>query len=445
MTGMSAFSGWRMPGLGKPAHFDRLARRVFLGVVSRLQLGRLNLVEGHHRRTVGRRTDTCPIEATIFVKTPRFYRHVLAAGSVGAGEAFAHGLWSADNLTDALRILLLNRMMFAQTHREWHRYASPARRLLHFTRQTVDNNKSSTNPVAKEPGDKFYSLFLDDNWCHSCGIFRRPDTPLSEAASAAYERLCRKLRLRAEDAVMEIGSAWGGFAIHAAIRYGCRVVAAVESDTQIQTAQQRVQAAGVADRVQIVYRDIRQLSGRFDKLVAVEAISSIDRRYRDAFFQVCNRLLKNDGIMALQTVTRSNHFCDRNIPTIDAAGPFIQPNGCLPSLTTISRTVDRNTDLRLVHLEDITPHYAVTLRRWRERFYANVDRARDLGISEHCLRRWAYYLCYGEAGFAERQLGSAQMIFAKSLSRHNPILPPLASKFGVILQKRKQDTENWLS
>ena len=445
MTGMRAFSGGVMPGLAKPTTLDHLARRVFLGVISKFRLGRLNLVEGHKRRTVGCRTAACPIEATIFIKTPRFYRHVLSAGSAGVGDAFARGLWSTDNLTDALRILLLNRMVFAQTHREWQRYASPARRLLNLTRQTADKNKNHCSPVSQETGDTFYSFFLDDSLSHSCGIFRRPDTPLAEANSAAYERICRKLRLQEDDSVVEIGSAWGGFAIHAAARYGCRIVAAVESDNQVQPTRQRVQAAGVADRVQIVPKDFRRVNGRFDKLVVIEAIASIDRRYRDVFFQVCNQLLKDDGIMALQTVTRSNHTCDRGSPAIDAAGPFIQPSGCLPSLTTISRTLDRCTDLRLVHLEDISPHYAVTMRRWRERFYANVDRARDLGISEQFLRRWAFYLCYGEAGFAERQLGSVQMIFAKSLSRHNPILPPLASKFGVILQKRKEDIESWLS
>ena len=116
----------------------------------------------------------------------------------------------------------------------------------------------------------------------------------------------------------------------------------------------------------------------------------------------------------------------------------------LPSLTAISQATDRNSDLRPVRLEDITPHYALTMRG-RQRYYANVNRARELGISENILRQWAFCLCYGEAGFAERYFGSVQMIFAKSLSRHNPILPPLASKFGVILQRKKEDIANWLS
>lgn len=445
MTGMSVYSGWGIPGSGRPAHRDRLARRVFFGVISRVRWGRLNLVEGNKRLTVGRRTDTCPIEATIFVKTPRFYTHVLTAGSAGAGESFALGQWSADTLTDALRIVLLNQTVFDQTHRQWRRFSVPLRSLLHFTRRVTDSNKSNNSLLPYKPGDEFTALFLDDSYCHSCGIFTRPDTTLSEATAAAYERLCRKLRLQADDAVLEIGSAWGGFAIHAASRYGCRIVAAVESDSQIQTARQRVQAAGVADRVKIVPKDFRQLKGRFDKLVSIETIESIGRRYRDIFFHFCSRLLKNNGMMALQAVTKSEYAGDRRPYDTESAGPFIHPKDGLPSLTAISQATDRNSDLRPVHLEDITPHYALTMRRWRERYYANVNRARELGISEIVLRQLAFYLCCGEAGFAERYFGSVQMIFAKSLSRHNPILPPLASKFGVILQRKKDDIANWLS
>jgi cyclopropane-fatty-acyl-phospholipid synthase len=445
MTGMSAFSGWGMPGFGRPAHRDRLARRVFLNALSRFRLGRLNLVEGHKRLTVGRRTDDCSIEATIFVKTPRFYRYVIVAGSVGAAESFALGHWSADNLTDALRIVLLNRMVFEQTHRKWRRYSALAHSLLHVTRQAIDVSKRYDTPSQGELDDEFYPLFLDVGCGRSCGIFSQPDTTLAEAVSAAYERLCRKLRLRADDEVLEIGSSWGGFAIHAASRYDCRIVAAVEFERQIQPARQRVQAAGVADRVRIVPKNVRQPSGRFDKLVSIETIESMDRRYRDIFFQDCSRLLKENGMMALQAVTKSDHVCDRRPHNVDFAGPFIHPGGCLPSLTAISQSTDRNTDLRTVHLEDITPHHALTMRRWREGFYANVNRARARGISENVLRRWAFCLCYGEAGFVERYFGSVQMIFAKSLSRHNPILPPLASKFGVILQRKKDEIANWLS
>jgi cyclopropane-fatty-acyl-phospholipid synthase len=243
---------------------------------------------------------------------------------------------------------------------------------------------------------------------------------------------------------LEIGSAWGGFARHAAKRYGCHVVAAVESDTQIQTSRQRIKADGVGDRVRIVQKNFRQLEGRYDKLISIETISSMARRNQDTFFLVCNRLLKDDGVMAFQTVIRTDNSCRQLSAGVNLTGPFVQSNGCLPSLTSISQSVDKHTDLRLVHLEDLTPHYAVTMRRWRERLYANVDRARDLGISERDLKRWAFHLCYGEAGFAERHFGCVQLIFAKSLSRHMPILPPLASKFGVILQKRKNEIENWL-
>jgi cyclopropane-fatty-acyl-phospholipid synthase len=244
---------------------------------------------------------------------------------------------------------------------------------------------------------------------------------------------------------LEIGSALGGFAHHAATRYGCNVDVTYADGNRAQPSCRRVTADDVNGRMRLIQTDYRQLKGRYNKVVAIENISSMGRPIRDSFFKECNRLLKDDGVMGLQTVLRTETSSRWFSGETDIAGPFMQPSGCFPSLSDLSRSIETNTDLRLIHLEDITPHYAVTTKRWREQLYANVDRVRDKGISEHILRRWAFGLCFEEAAFAERHFGCAQMIFAKSHSRHHPILPPLASKFGVILQKRKNEIENWIS
>ena len=444
MTGMRGFSGWRVPHLIRSSNLDRMARRVFHRILTKFRFGRLHLVEGNKRYTVGYPSDVHNIEATIFIKNPRFYRKVLATGFNGAAESFAHSHWSADNLTDTLRLLLLNWSMLEQSYKEWNKLSTPAVRLLNLTHQTIENSKKQVSQVNKVSGEELDTLIHNDTKSHTCGIFSRPNTTLSEAVSAAHERLCRKLRLKAEDNVLEICQARGGFANHAATRYGCHVDEVILSAKKEQASLRGPTANEVNDRVRIIKKDSRFLTGRYDKLVIIENISSMSRSGRDCFFKDCNRLLEADGVLALQTVLRTGMACRRFFDIMNGAGHFMQQGGCFPSLPDISRSIESNTDLRLIHLEDLTPHYAVTMKRWREQLYANVDRARDTGISEYVLRRRAFDLCFGEAAFAERLLGCAQMIYAKSLSRHTPILPPLASKFGVILQKRKNEVENWM-
>ena len=447
MTGMRGLSGWRLPNLIGSSNLDRMSRRVFHKILARFRFGRLHLVEGNRRYTVGCLSDTQNIEAKIYIKHPCFYRKILFAGFSGAGESFAHGHWYADNLTDTLRIFLLNWSMLEQSYKEWNKLSAPATRLLNLTRQTIENSKKQVSHVNTVSGEELDALIHEDTQSHTCGIFGRPNTTLSEAVSAAHERLCRKLRLKGEDNVLEICHARGGFANHAATRYGCRVDAVTLSTKKGQASRREPVANKGCDHVRFVLKDYRRINGRYDKLVIIENISSMNRTTRDCFFEECNQLLEADGVLALQTVTRTESICRRSFDIMNGAGRaghFMQQGGCLPSLTDISRSIESNTDLRLVHLEDLTPHYAVTMKRWREQLYANVDRARDIGISEYVLRRRAFDLCIGEAAFAERLLGCAQMIYAKSLSRHMPILPPLASKFGVILQKRKNEVENWI-
>ncbi len=443
MTAKNQTSRTVLFGLDRTAPVDRLARRFFLRFLSGIRMGRLHLLEGRKRISVGRRTDNFPVEATIFVKNPRFYRQVVMAGIEGAAASFACDHWATDNLTDALRIVLLNRIGAERARDEWHRFFAPIRKLLYLARPSFDDGSRDNDniPPLIEPGDNLYPLIFNDGESRSCGIFRRPDATLAEATATAYERICRKLRLQSDDHVLEIGGDSGGFAVHAATHYGCRLVVVVDSENRRRLIRRRVEATGAADRIQVAGPEIRHLRGRFDKLVSIESVGNRDGRYQDAFFYACNRLLKADGMIALQMVTR----VEWGGPDSDSAAASIQSSGAPPSLTEISRLIERHTRLRLVHLEDITPHYAVTMRRWRKQLYANVDRARDLGVAEPILRRWDYDLCLAEAGYAERYYGCSQMVWAKSLSRQQPILPPLASKFGVILQKETDDAENWLS
>jgi cyclopropane-fatty-acyl-phospholipid synthase len=345
---------------------------------------------------------------------------------VGAGKAYIDGRWSCDDLPSLFRIFVLNRKVLFDMEGGWARLSKPARSL--YQRLRRNNRRGSRRNIEAhyDLGNDFFELFLDDTMTYSCGIFEREDASLAEASVAKYERVCRKLQLTSEDHVLEIGSGWGGFALHAAQNYGCRITTTTISPEQFQSASERIREARLEDRITILLEDYRDLKGRFDKLVSIEMIEAVGHSFYDTYFGACSRLLKPDGMMLLQAITITDQEYERAKRELDFIKRYIFPGSTIPSVTAICQSLTRATDLRLFHLEDITSHYATTLRRWRERFLARRDKVLSLGYSEAFIRAWDFYLSYCEAGFQERYIGDVQMLFVKPGCRRTPILPPLS-------------------
>jgi cyclopropane-fatty-acyl-phospholipid synthase len=262
-------------------------------------------------------------------------------------------------------------------------------------------------------GNDLFSLMLDETMMYSCAIFDDPAATLYEAQVAKLDRICRKLDLRPSDHVLEIGAGWGGFAIHAASRYGCRVTATTISAQQHELAAQRIRAAGLEDRVTLLLEDYRSLEGSFDKLVSIEMIEAVGWQYFDTFFRRCASLLKPGGSMLLQAITIDERAYHVEKAKRSFANTHIFPGGCLPSLRVISRSVARVTDLRPVALEDITAHYVRTLRCWRENFQAHLEHVRSLGYDGRFQRMWELYLAYCEGGFGGGRIADVQLLLAK--------------------------------
>jgi cyclopropane-fatty-acyl-phospholipid synthase len=405
---------------------DGWAKRTLLSLLQRIHLGEIVLRDGEEQHVFGRRAEECDLRASLTVHHPRFYSQVLFGGTIGAGESYMAGHWSSDDLTVLLRIILLNQNVFLGLDRGLSRLKAPLYKAYHFLRK--DSRKGSRINIAAhyDLGNDFYALFLDETLTYSCGIFERPQISLREASVAKYDRICKKLQLSAEDHVLEIGTGWGGFAIHAATCYGCRVTTTTISGAQYDLAKKRIRTAGVEDKVHLLLKDYRDLKGRFDKLVSIEMIEAVGHHYLETFFRCCSDLLKDQGTMLLQAITIADQAFERHKKEVDFIKRYIFPGSCIPSVTAIGDAVAEATDLRLVHLEDITPHYARTLKTWRERFFENIQQVRALGYSETFIRMWEFYLCYCEAGFQERYLGDVQILFAKPLNRREPLLPSLA-------------------
>jgi len=404
----------------KERRIDFQARRAILGLLRRIVHGRITLVENGHRYRFGAESDRITLQAAITVHHPQLYTRIFFGGSIGAAEAYMEGLWSADDLTTVMRILALNQKAFEDMEKGLARLTAPFYKFYHYVRKNTKVGSRKNILAHYDLGNNFYALFLDETMTYSCGIFEQEDSTLKEASLAKYDRICRKLQLTPGDRLVEIGTGWGGFAVHAAQNYGAHVTTTTISDEQHQFAQNRIKTAGLEDRITLLKKDYRELSGKFDKLVSIEMIEAVGHHFYDTFFRACGRLLKEDGLMALQAITIGDQIFERHKRSVDFIKRYIFPGSCIPSITAISNAIARSTDLQLVHLEDITPHYARTLREWRRRFFANIEKVRALGFSDTFIRMWEYYLCYCEGGFAERYIGDVQLILAKPLWRANP-------------------------
>jgi cyclopropane-fatty-acyl-phospholipid synthase len=262
-------------------------------------------------------------------------------------------------------------------------------------------------------GNEFFRLFLDETLMYSCALFERPEMTLAQASTAKLDAICHKLALGPQDHVLEIGTGWGGFALHAAGRYGCRVTTTTISRSQHALACERVRAAGLEDRVNVILEDYRDLKGNYDKLVSIEMIEAIGHQYFGEFFRRCEQRLVPGGQMLLQSITIADRHYARARDEVDFIKRYIFPGCCIPAVSALAQAMADASDLRIVHLEDIGPHYATTLARWRDNFLANLDQVRGLGYPESFCRMWEFYLSYCEGGFAERALGDVQMLLTR--------------------------------
>jgi len=408
-----------------PSWNERLFRKAVLARLEGLPEGSITFRDADGAWTVDPQGPQA-LCATVEVADPAFYRMAALGGGLGAAEAYIRGYWRSSDLTALFRILARSMTQADRLEAGLARLTEPFARLWHFLRRNTRRGSAKNIHAHYDLGNDFYRLFLDETMTYSCGIFERPGSSLKDASVAKIDRLCRKLELGPQDHLLEIGTGWGALAIHAARNYGCRVTTTTISREQFALASERVRKAGLEDRVRVLDRDYRELDGVYDKLVSVEMIEAVGHHYFDAFFAACSRLLKPDGMMALQAITVVDHYYGRARRSVDYIKRYIFPGSCIPSVTAMLNSIARRTDLRLFHLEDITPHYAKTLRVWWERFRENVDEVRALGYPESFIRMWEYYLCYCEAGFAERHIGDVQMLLTKPRCRREPILPELS-------------------
>jgi len=359
--------------------------------------------------------------AQLCVHDPAFYRSLLTGGVDAVDDAFFRGGWETDDLTAVFRVFIRN---FATVDRfsSWtNSIARGLARIAHSRKANTRRGSRRNIHSHYDLGNDFFRLWLDETLAYSSGIFPTFDAPLKEASAEKFDRICRKLNLNSHDHVLEIGTGWGGFAIHAARNYGCRVTTTTISEQQFALARQRITDAGLEDRIELLLNDYRDLSGRFDKLVSIEMIEAVGQEFLDDYFRQCSRLLKPTGSCVLQAIVMPERRYESYLKSVDFIRRLIFPGGCLPSVSAMLESAGRTGDLRLSHLEDFSPHYAETLRRWRASFRERLAEIRALDYSDEFVRLWTYYLCYCEAVFEEREVGVVQVHFDKPDCLSDPL------------------------
>ena len=396
---------------------EALARRAVLSRLASITHGRLRLTDGGATHEFGATTTRCALAVTVEVHDPRFYTELAFGGSVGAGEAYMSGYWSCEDLTAVIRVLVNNLHVVDGMEGGLARLGAPLRRALHWAARNSRRGSRRNIAAHYDLGNDFFQLFLDPTMMYSAACFERPGMTLEEASTAKLDRICRRLDLQPGDHLLEIGTGWGAMALHAAGRYGCHVTTTTISQQQYELARERIDAAGLADRITLLRDDYRDLRGQYDKLVSIEMIEAVGYQYYDTYFRQCSDLLKPDGRMLLQAITIADQRYEGARKSVDFIQRYIFPGSCIPSVAVICDAIARVTDLRLVDLHDIGFDYATTLRLWRENMMANLARVRALGYPDEFIRMWEFYFCYCEGGFAEGVLGDAQMLLAKPQAR----------------------------
>ncbi len=349
--------------------------------------------------------------ARISVQSPAFYRNLVFRGSLGAGESYMDGRWDCDDLTALVCIMARNRGALDGLDGLAAVPAALLAAIGHAGRRNTLGGSRRNIEAHYDLGDDLFRLFLDNRMMYSSAVYDTGRETLEQASEAKLLLLCRKLDLRPEDHLLEIGTGWGGLAVFAAERFGCRVTTATISKAQYEHARALVAARGLSPRVEVLLKDYRALTGRYDKLVSVEMVEAVGHQYLDTYFRTCARLLHPEGLMAMQAIVIRDANYRRALKRGDFIKKYIFPGGFMPCNSVLTAAAGA-ADLTLVNLEDFGGDYALTLGDWRRRLDANRSQAVKHGFDERFLRMWRFYFAYCEGGFLERAISDVQMLFA---------------------------------
>ena len=396
-----------------------------LGRLANLKHGSICVSQGNNNYRLGDTKSESELLANILVSDSAFYRRILTGGTIGSAESYMDGQWSCSDLTALIRIMIRNIDQVSAMNKAASWIRSSVWKLRHSARKNSVNGSKRNIVEHYDLGNDFYKLFLDPTMNYSSGIFdtqiakskySTTEDPMHAASLTKMDRICQKLNLQPGDEVLEIGTGWGAMAVHMASHYRCHVTTTTISEEQYRLACERVELAQMQDRIKVLKQDYRELTGKYDKIVSIEMVEAVGHKFLNGFFAKCSSLLRDDGEMCLQAITMSPQHWKAYIRSVDFIRAYVFPGGCLPTVGTLHAAAAEATDMRMLHTEDMTPHYATTLNHWKRKFLSRLDEVRSLGYDERLIRLWNFYLSYCEAAFEERRVHCVQTMFGKPKS-----------------------------
>jgi len=396
-----------------------IAKKIFLKTLGGLREGYLEVVCPEYTYCFGQSYD--PLHAIIAVHDERLFQRALLAGDVGIGEAYMDGHWSTPDLVAVVRLAVRNLDQLDNSNRFWTFFRRLVDVFEHRRRSNTQAGSRRNIAHHYDLGNDFYRLFLDRSLAYSCAYYENADDTLEQAQIQKFDRICRKLQLGPRDHVLEIGTGWGGFAAYAAETYGCRVTTTTISRQQHDYAHEVFSCSRAGERIHLLIEDYRNLSGQYDKIVSIEMFEAVGHEHYDDYFGACDRLLKPDGTMLLQTITIQEKKFHQYRKQSDWIKKHIFPGAELASVVEIQRSLARTTGMQLFHMEDIGKHYALTLHEWRRRFLEHRSKVSQLGFDDRFMRMWDYYLAYCEGAFHERYISDVQLVLGKVTSQVHPM------------------------
>jgi len=399
--------------INPPTFVQRRCMSTAFNVLGRAKSGslRMTLTDGSSK-TLGEATSA--YGAAMTVKDWRFFSRLVFGGDIGLGESYMDAEWDTPDLTKTLAWFIRNWEAFFGRYERFEPLFDRLNRILYpITENTLKGSKKNI-VTHYDLGNDFFKIFLDPSMTYSSGLYLNEEDSLEDAQRNKLQSMIRKAAIGPNDHVLEIGCGWGSFAVEAVKTTGCRVTGVTISDAQYEYARERIRTEGIEDRVEIVLRDYREIGGLFDRIVSIEMLEAVGHKYLEKFFECCDRLLKPGGIMALQFISIPDRRYDQYRKGHDWIRKHIFPGGELPSLAVVMGVLAKNTCLNVQCVENIGHDYARTLRDWRMRFLAGIDRVAELGFDRSFRRKWEYYLAGCEACFATGYLGDLQMVMVKS-------------------------------
>ncbi|MDI9347423.1 MAG: cyclopropane-fatty-acyl-phospholipid synthase family protein [Methylacidiphilales bacterium] len=399
----------------KPTLFESLCRALVYRRLASVQYGTLHVHEGEITTTfVGKLVapgQNYIAEITVFDCS--FYIDALVRGSIGVAESYMKQHWQSKDMVMLIQWTIVNQTTLNKLELFSKYFAQPILLLGHFLRRNTKRTSKSNIAKHYDLGNDFFKLFLDESMMYSSAIFKNPQSTLLEATYTKLELICEKLALTKNDSVLEIGTGWGGFAMYAVKRYGCKVTTTTISENQYHYVQKLIAKENLSDSITLLKTDYRNLSGSYNKIVSIEMLEAVGHQYFDIYLSIISELLKPKGLALIQTITIKEQNYQSSLRSVDFIQKYIFPGGCLPSLTALMQSMVRSTDLSVEDIENIGKHYAKTLYHWRKNYLQQLDQVRALGCTNSFINMWEFYFCYCEAGFLEKEILDYQILLSK--------------------------------